>query len=103
MKERDFKELVTSVKQAGQIRQGKVKPSRKFTFLPQDVRAIREKLNKSQTEFARMICVSVPTLQNWEQGRRSPRGPARALLAVAAKEPVALSRALSGTGFKRRS
>ena len=103
MKERDFKELVSSVKQAGRVRQGKQKPSREFTFLPQDVRAIREKLKKSQAEFARMICVSVPTLQNWEQGRRSPRGPARALLAVASKEPVALSRALGGTGSKRRT
>ena len=44
-----------------------------------DVKAIRLRLGKSQSEFARMIGVSISTLQNWEQGRRRPEGPARAL------------------------
>ena len=44
-----------------------------------------------------MIGVSVATLQNWEQGRRKPEGPARALLRVAAKNPQAVMEAL-GTG-----
>jgi len=44
-----------------------------------------------------MIGVSVGTLQNWEQGRRKPEGPARALLQVAAKNPKAVIEAL-GTG-----
>jgi putative transcriptional regulator len=41
-----------------------------------------------------MIGVSVSTLRNWEQGRRVPEGPARALLMVAAKNPKAVSDAL---------
>src|SRR5262249_30378515 len=52
-----------------------------------DVKAIRERLGKSQAGFARMIGVSVSTLQNWEQGRRRPVGPARALLEVAGANP----------------
>jgi putative transcriptional regulator len=61
-----------------------------------DVKAIRTRLAKSQTEFALMIGVSVATLRNWEQGRRTPDGPALALLQVASAEPRAVERALRG-------
>lgn len=44
----------------------------------------------SQAEFARLLGVSVRTLQEWEQGRRVPSGPARTLLAIAHKNPRAL-------------
>jgi transcriptional regulator with XRE-family HTH domain len=64
-----------------------MKPSRVTHFAPPDIRAIRRRLGQSQTELARMISVSVATLQNWEQGRRQPEGPARALLKVAAINP----------------
>jgi putative transcriptional regulator len=59
------------------------------------VKAIREKLGRSQAEFALMIGVSVATLQNWEQGRRRPAGPAQALLRVAASNPKIVARALA--------
>jgi len=55
----------------------------------------RQGLGKSQSEFAMMIGVSVSTLQNWEQSRRQPDGPARALLKVAAENPKAVAKALS--------
>ena len=71
-----------------------MKPSRVTEFAPADVKAIRRRLGKSQSEFALMIGVSISTLQNWEQGRRVPEGPARALLRVAAKNPLAVARAL---------
>ena len=87
MKKKDFEKLVSSVKQAGKIRRKEMKPSRVFEFRPEDIKAIREKLGKSQTEFALMIGVSVATLRNWEQGRRTPEGPARALLKIAAINP----------------
>ena len=77
MKKQLFDELVESIRQAGKIHRGEAAPSRKFGFEPKAVRAIREKLKKSQSEFAQMIGVSVATLQNWEQGRREPEGPAR--------------------------
>lgn len=96
MKKKDFDELVESVRLAGRIRRGKLKAARITTFRPADVRAIRAKLRKSQVEFAVMIGVSVSTLQNWEQGRRVPEGPARALLRVAEKNPAAVAEALGG-------
>ena len=94
MKDNDFQKLVQSVKQAGKIRRGTMKASRITNFNPADVRAIRKKLDKSQSEFALMIGVSVATLQNWEQGRRRPEGPARALLKIAAENPTAVAQAL---------
>ena len=91
----DFSKLVTSIKQAGRIRRGKARPARIVRFKPADVKAIRLRLKRSQPEFALMIGVSVATLRNWEQGRRVPEGPARALLKVAAEQPDAVRRALS--------
>jgi len=95
MKRDPFQKLVRSLRQAGRIRRG-AKASRSFSFAPADVKAIRSRLSKSQTEFALMIGVSVATLRNWEQGRRTPDGPALALLRVASAEPRAVSRALQG-------
>jgi putative transcriptional regulator len=95
MRKKDFDNLVTSLHQAGKIRRGEMKPSRVIEFAPMDVKEIRQSLRKSQSEFARMIGVSISTLQNWEQGRRRPEGPARALLKVAAKNPEAVAAALA--------
>jgi len=94
MKDTAFEELLTSVRQAGRIRRGTLKPSRVTAFRPADVRAVRVKLGTSQSEFALMIGVSVATLRNWEQGRRTPDGPALALLRVAARNPKAVIEAL---------
>ena len=94
MKDAAFRELLTSVRQAGKIRRGTSRPARVTTFDPADVQAIRAKLGTSQEEFALMIGVSVATLRNWEQGRRTPNGPALALLRVAARNPKAVIEAL---------
>jgi len=95
MKKELFDQLAQSLEQAVKIHRGEAKPAREFVFNAKDVRAIRAKLHKSQTEFARMIGVSLDTLQNWEQGRRHPVGPARALLLVASRAPRVVERALS--------
>ena len=95
MKAKDFDEVVKSVRQAGRIRRKEIRPRRVTTFKPADIKRIRDTLGKSQTEFAMMIGVSVGTLRNWEQGRRTPEGPARALLRVAARNPQAVVDALS--------
>ncbi len=95
MRKKDFDNLVTSIRQAGRIRRGAIKPSRVTRFAPPDIRAIRRQLHQSQAEFARMIGISVATLQNWEQGRRRPEGPARALLKIAAINPLAVAAALA--------
>jgi len=96
MKDAAFRELVASVRQAGRIRRGTLRASRTRVFRPADVKAVRAKLGASQSEFALMIGVSVATLRNWEQGRRTPDGPALALLRVAEKNPEAVADALHG-------
>ena len=95
MKKEMFDELVASVREAGKIRRGKKKANRVRRFRVSDVKKIRAKLGVSQTEFAMMIGVSVATLRNWEQGRREPEGPAKALLIVASKDPEAVAKALN--------
>ena len=95
MRDEDFKNLAASIREAGAIRRGERRPPRVFDFKPEDVRAIRQGLGKSQSEFALLIGVAVAALRNWEQGRRVPEGPARALLRVAAANPRAVIRALS--------
>ena len=95
MKKVSFDKLAESVRQAGRIRRGDMKAGRVFHFSPADIKEIRLRLKKSQAEFALMIGVSLATLQNWEQGRRFPEGPARALLKVAAEKPEAVIEALS--------
>jgi len=87
MKPRMFEELLESVHEGGAILRGQKKPSRRFEIRPSMIRAIRERTSLSQAEFARLIGVSVKTLQNWEQDRRHPTGPAAALLKIIAHEP----------------
>jgi putative transcriptional regulator len=94
MKNADFDSLLASVKEAGRIKNGKLKPSRLFSYSIPDVKAIRQKLHVSQIEFAHMIGVSENTIQNWEQGRRKPEGPAVALLKITESHPRAVLEAL---------
>jgi putative transcriptional regulator len=85
-----FAELLESVREGGAILRGEKKASRTFTLEAPDVKQIREQYDLSQTEFAALLGISVKTVQNWEQGRRSPHGAARVLLQVAAKHPEAV-------------
>ena len=94
MKTKNFNKLVASIKEAGEIKAGRKAPSRIFEIRPPEIKSVREKLKVSQNEFALMIGVSVRTLQNWEQGRRKPDGPAKALLRIASKNPSAVLDAL---------
>jgi len=91
MDEKLFKDLLKSVKEGGEILRGKRRPRREFSY---DVKAIRDKTGLSQSQFALLIGVKLKTLQNWEQGRRRPRGPARALLKIVKVDPKRAMRAL---------
>jgi len=90
MKDELFAELIESVREGGDIVRGRAEPSRSFEASAPDVRKIRESYGLSQIELATLLGISVDTLQNWEQGRRTPRGPARVLLQVVAKHPEAV-------------
>ena len=94
MKKEHFEKLVASIKEAGEIKAGNRAPSRMYEIKPPEIKTVREKLNVSQSEFALMIGVSVRTLLNWEQGRRKPEGPAKALLRIASRNPRAVLDAL---------
>ena len=59
------------------------------------VRDLRRRAQLTQTEFASKLGVPVETIRNWEQGKRAPRGPARALLAVIAHSPDTVFAALA--------
>jgi len=94
MKKELFKELATSITQMDRIRKGTLAPGRTCKYRPVDVKRIRSGLHVSQSQFAMMIGVSKATLQNWEQGRREPEGPAQALLRIVEKQPKAVLEAL---------
>ena len=61
------------------------------------VRELRRRACLTQQEFAARLGVPVETIRNWEQGKRMPRGPARALLAVIAHSPDTVFAALAKT------
>lgn len=87
MKSKMFDELLQSVREGGAILRGQGKAARRFEIRSSGVREIRERTSLSQSEFALLIGVSVKTIQNWEQARRQPTGPAAALLRIIAHEP----------------
>jgi putative transcriptional regulator len=85
-----FNELLESVREGGAILRGEKLPSRSFDIEKPDIKLIRANYKLSQSEFATLLGIRLSTLQNWEQGRRKPHGPARVLLQVAAKHPDAV-------------
>ena len=91
-----FRKLTSSIEEAIEIKHGRKKPSRITKYEPVNVKGIRSSLHYSQSKFATIMGVSSKTLQNWEQGRREPTGPARTLLKVVQKNPNAVMKALRG-------
>lgn len=67
----------------------------RVTLTPREVRTIRRRSGLSQTAFATRYGLNLRTLQDWEQGRTQPDGPARAYLLVIDREPRAVARALA--------
>ena len=80
-----FDRLVESMTQMDEIDQRQ--PSREFHVDAVQVKKIRQATGLSQASFAKRIDVAVGTLRNWEQGRREPEGPARALLKAIHNDP----------------
>ena len=92
MDDKQFDELLHSVGDMGRHMRGQAVAGTKVRDFPEpDVKAIRERTGLSQTRFAYLIGVKLKTLQNWEQHRVRPAGPARALLKIVEANPNALS------------
>ena len=97
MKKALFNQLLESVQQADEIVRGERQPSRKFFIDAAKVKEVRAMTNLSQAKFAAVLQVDVGTLRNWEQGRRQPTGPAKALLRAIQADPTNVLRALQAT------
>lgn len=85
-----FDQLITSLREAGAIHRGEAPPSRSYGMEEADSKHIRQQLQLSQREFASLLGISLGTLRNWEQGRRTPEGPAKVLLQIVARHPEVL-------------
>lgn len=91
-----FDDLLESVQQMDEIVRGERTPSREFRVDAVRVKEVRAATGLSQDKFARIIDVQVGTLRNWEQGRREPTGPAKALLRAIRNDPKRVLKALAG-------
>jgi putative transcriptional regulator len=88
MKRELLEELKQSLREANLIKCGQLRPGRVFHVKPEsNIVRVRGKLGLSQSKFAAILGISADTLQNWEQGRRTPTGPAKVLLRIAARHP----------------
>ncbi len=90
--------LVESLSQAVQWARGEIElPVREY-HPPEkvEVEPIRRRLGLTQANFARVFGLNVSTVRDWEQGRRTPEGPARTLLAVIARHPEIVHEVLRG-------
>jgi len=91
MDKKHFDQLVKGVREMKRHMAGKNVRGVRTTDLPSpDVRTIREAARISQSQFAKLIGVNLRTLQNWEQQRTRPTGPAKALLKIVASNPKAI-------------
>ena len=96
MDKEHFDQLVKAVRQMNRHMAGKVvRGVRTSELIEPDVRAIREAAKISQSQFAKLIGVNLRTLQNWEQRRTRPSGPARVLLKIVASDPKSAIEALN--------
>ena len=95
MKKSNFENLMKSMEEARHfIRTGDIGGGRIHIPKEIDAAAIRALTGLSQVNFAKQIGVSVGTLRNWEQGRRTPDGSARVLLAMLRNDPTVVQRTL---------
>ena len=95
MNAKQFGELKDAVRMVARHLRGEKVAGIRVREVPEpDVKAIREAANVSQSDFARLIGINLRTLQNWEQHRSRPTGPARALLKIVASNPKSAIRAL---------
>jgi len=83
-------EILDGINEIKRFKKGKLELRTHELSEPSPPKVIRLKLNMSQSVFAGLMGVSVRTLQDWEQGRREPQGPAVALLRIVEQYPEVL-------------
>jgi putative transcriptional regulator len=91
-----FDKLVESMTLMNEIIDGERAPSSEFVVDPIQVKSIRMATGLTQDKFFKLIDVKLGTLRNWEQGRREPTGPAKALLRAIKNDPKHVLVALAG-------
>jgi putative transcriptional regulator len=88
------RDLVQGMKEAVDFAEGKQNGAVVHSVEVPDVRAIRRQLHMSQQRFAETYRIPLPTLKNWEQGRRAPDAPAAAYLHAISRQPMVIKEAL---------
>jgi len=91
------RDLMQGMEEAAAFAEGKKTGARVHVVEVPDVRAIRLQLHMSQQRFAETYRIPLPTLKNWEQGRRAPDAPAAAYLQAISRQPKAIKEALQHT------
>jgi putative transcriptional regulator len=102
MRKAAFEQLLLSVRQAADNPRGARALARAYRINAVSIKELRGWTKLSQPEFAAMLGVELSTLRNWEQGRREPTGPARALLRAIHNDPENVIRALGRKGARAR-
>lgn len=88
MTERDIGlEILNGIQEIKAFKKGELDLKTRKLSEPAPVKEIRQLLQLSQAAFAGLMGVSVRTIQDWEQGRREPSGPAKSLLRIAEQHP----------------
>lgn len=80
-------EILDGIKEIKRFKKGNLRLAKHSLKEPSPAKTIRKKLNLSQSDFASLMGVSPRTVQDWEQGRRTPQGPAKSLLRIAEQHP----------------
>jgi putative transcriptional regulator len=98
-----FVDLVESMQQYNEIIAGTRKPARVTKVDAQSIRVLRAKAGLTHEKFAALIQVDLSRLRNWEQGRREPTGPAKALIRAITNDPKHVLQALGVGEFMRKA
>jgi putative transcriptional regulator len=80
-------EILEGIKEIKRFKEGEIELNARTLNEPSPAKTIRKKLKLSQSSFASLMGVSSRTIQDWEQGRRKPQGPAKSLLRIAEQHP----------------
>ncbi len=95
MNKKDIEELLASMRRVALLARSRRASARALQINAVTIKELRGRTQLSQPAFAALLGVELSTLRNWEQGRREPTGPARALLRAIRNDPENVIRALA--------